>query len=136
MKFSIFNFQFSISSSGQALITLLFFCLIAITLTSAAIIVLFSNSISGAKLQQGSSAYQIAQGGTENAMLRLLRDPDYTGEAGLVIGDGTADITVTGSGGSYTVTSKGKIGNMLRQMQAKVTYSSGQFVITSEKEIF
>ncbi len=127
--------KFSISDKGQALITLLFFCLIAITLTSGAVIVLFSNSISGAKLQQGSSAYQVAQGGIENAMLRLLRDPDYTGEL-LIIGEGSANITVTDGGGLYTIRSKGEIGNMVRQIEAKVTHSDNQFTIMSQKEVF
>ena len=120
---------------GQALITLLFFSLIAITLTSGAMVVLFSNSISGAKLQQGSSAYQIAQGGAENAMLRLLRDPYYTGEV-LSVGEGSVDIQVIDGGSSYTIRSKGRIGNILRQIEAKMTYSNGRFTITSQKEIY
>src|SRR5437667_12281441 len=96
---------------GQALITLLFFTIIAITITSAVVLIVVTNSLSGTKFQQGSLAYEIATSGAENALLRLMRDPTYTGET-LAVGVGNADIQVTSVGGSsYTILSQGKIGN-------------------------
>ncbi|HCR92651.1 MAG TPA: hypothetical protein DIU47_01725 [Candidatus Pacebacteria bacterium] len=63
-------------------------------------------------------AYDIAEAGTENALLRLLRNPAYTGET-LTVGDGTATITVTGSG-TQTITSTGRLNNYLRKIQVVV----------------
>ena len=76
---------------GQALIILLFFAIIAINVTAAATVIILVNSLSGSKFQQGTVAYEIAQAGAENARLRLLRDPNYTGET-LAVGNGNAVI--------------------------------------------
>src|ERR1700722_5696827 len=74
-QFSNFNLE-----RGQALITLLFFAIVGITVTSAAVVMILVNSLSGTKQQQGDIAYDIAQSGAENGLIRLLRDPSYTGE--------------------------------------------------------
>ena len=120
---------------GQALITLLFFTVIAITVTSAAMIIIMVNSLSGAKFQQGTVAYEIAQTGAENAKLRLLRDPNYSGET-LQVGNGSTEITVNKNGSQYTILSKGTIGNFKRQIQIDATYSNELLTINSQNEIF
>lgn len=127
-KFSILNFQ-----KGQALITLLFFVLISLTITSAAIIIIITNSTSVSKFQEGTLAYYAAESGVENALLRLLRDPNYTGET-LTIGTGTAVVTVTGSN-PKTVVSVGQNGNFKRIVQAQATYSNGYYTFSSWKEL-
>jgi hypothetical protein len=103
--------------------------------TSAAVIVLFTNSLSGAKFQQGTIAYQIAQTGIENASLRLLRNPDYSGET-LPVGNGTAIITVARNGSEYTILSKGTIGPFSRQIQVVATYSANLLTVGSQEEIY
>lgn len=126
------NFQYA---RGSTLVTLLFFMVIAITVTTGAIAMLVTNSISGAKLQQGSIAYQIAESGIENAKLRLLRDQNYAGEA-LPVGGGTAVITVSSVGTNYTILSRGTVGNFVRQIQATASYANNLLTITSQTEIF
>ncbi len=120
---------------GQALITLLFFTLIATTVTSAAVLIILINSLNGAKFQQGSVAYEIAQSGVENAKLRLLRDASYDGEV-LPVGAGSATVTVSKVGTEYTILSKGQIGNFTRQIQLVATYSASLFTVSSQQEIF
>ena len=129
-QFSIFNFQLQ---KGQALITLLFFVLISLTITSAAIIIIIINSISVSSFQEGTLAYYTAESGVENALLRLLRDPNYTGET-LAIGGGTAVITVVGSN-PKTVVSVGQNGNFKRTIQAQMDYNSGYYTFSNWKEI-
>ena len=113
------NFQFSTLNSqlcrGQALITLIFYVIIIVTVTTAAVVLIAINSISATKIQEGMLAYYVAEGGAENAFLRVLRDPNYTGETNLAIGSGTADITVARSG-TITIVSTGKLGNFIREM--------------------
>lgn len=120
---------------GQALITLLFFSVIAITVTAAAVVILMNNALSGSKFQQGSIAYGIAQTGIENAKLRLLRDPNYTGET-LPIGNGSAVITVSKSGTNYTIVSKGQINYFVRQITVQAIYSNNLFTVTSTQETY
>jgi type II secretory pathway component PulK len=123
-------------NKGQALITLLFFTVIAINVTAAAVVIIMINSLSGTKFQQGSIAYEIAQAGIEEAKIRLLRDPDYTGET-LTVGNGSAVITVSKNGSNYTVLSKGTVGNFKRQIQVDARYDTNEvFIVDSEEEVF
>jgi len=123
---------------GQALITLLFFTVIGITVTSAAVVMIMVNALSGTKQQQGEVAYEIAQSGAENGLIRLLRNPSYTGET-LPVGSGSATITVTGSGTSgnpYVILSKGTNGMFIREVQVMATYQSNLLTVTSRKEVY
>jgi hypothetical protein len=129
-QFSIFNFQFG--EQGQALVTLLFFVVISLTITSAAVIIIIANSISASKFAEGEIAYYIAESGVENALLRLLRDPNYVGET-LNIDGGTAIITVTGVN-PKTVVSVGRNGNFERTVTAQMEYGSGSYSFLNWKE--
>ncbi len=121
---------------GQALITLLFFALIGTTIISAAIMMTLLNSLSGTKLQQGMVAYQIAKSGTENALIRLLRNPNYTGET-FAVGNGSATIQVSGGGASpYTILSQGTLGNFVRKIQVIASYTNNRLTVISQQEVF
>lgn len=122
------------NNSGQAVITLIFITLIAIMIGSSAAIVSTLNSRSAQRVEDGSEAYYIAESGMENAMIRLLRDPSYSGER-IDVGDGTANICVDNSGSPITVTSVGKIDNFVRTIQTSVDYADGAFTVESWKEI-
>lgn len=119
---------------GQALITLLFFIIISISVTSAAVVMIMVNTLGGMKFQQGEIAYQTALSGAENAKLRLLRDTSYTGEV-LTIGDGTATIVVTG-GSPYIITSTGRVGNFMRKVQVTATYNNNLLQASEPIEIY
>lgn len=123
------------AQKGQALITLLFFVIIGITVTSAAIIIIGVNSISGTKMQEGLVAYQIAESGAENGMLRVLRDPSYTGED-MTMEQGTAHVTVSSSGGVYTILSTGQVGNFTRKVQITASYVNDLLTVTSRQEVY
>lgn len=126
--------KFKINYKGQALITLLFYVIIILIITTAAVMLVATNALSATKLQEGTLAYAIAEGGAENAILRLLRDPSYTGENDLVIGDGTADIVVT-PGNPVTLISTGNLGNFKRSIRVTLSLSAGYYTITSWQEI-
>jgi len=126
----ISNFQ---SQRGQALITLLFFVIIAVTITSAAVIILAVNSLSLTRLQGGSLYYYAAESGLENAILRAIRDPLYTSET-LTIDDATVTITVSG-GNPKTITSVSSNSNFKRTIQVKMDYNSGYYTISGWKEV-
>lgn len=119
---------------GQTLITLLFFTVIAVTITSAAIIIIFVNNLASDKLVQGSRAYYIAESGIENALLRFLRNPSYTGETNLMVGEGTADILITGTG-PYIITSVGSIGTYKRTIEVTADYTNNILTVISWREI-
>ncbi|MGI8419812.1 MAG: hypothetical protein ACR2LN_04160 [Candidatus Levyibacteriota bacterium] len=124
---------------GQALITLLFFTIIGITATSAAVVMILVNSLSGTKQQQGEIAYEIAQSGADDGLIRLLRDPtNYSGET-LNVGSGSATIIKNGSGTAsdpYIIMSKGQLGVFTREIQVSATYQNNLLQVTSRKEVY
>jgi hypothetical protein len=107
---------------------LLVFIVVAFSITTAATMMLLNSSQNATRLEVGTSALQVAESGMDNALIRLLRDPSYTGET-LTVGEGTAVITVTGSG-PYTLTSVGTVGRNVRKLQVTANYSGVQLVIT------
>lgn len=119
---------------GQALISLLFFVLIIITVITATVIISVLNIRSASMLQEGVIAYYVAESGAENALLRVLRDPTYTGEANLPIGDGYASTQVT-PGNPTTIISTGKINNFMRKIRVVANYTSGYYTVSSWQEI-
>lgn len=122
------------NQKGQALITLLFFMVIALLVTTASIVIMFTNSGSANILQQSDNSYYIAESGMENAILRLLRNPNYIGET-LSIGDGNATIQVTGIN-PYTIISVGKEGNFKHTIQASANYTNDVLSVSNWKELY
>lgn len=128
------------TQQGQTLVILLFFMVLSITITTAAVLMNFANAQSTTTLVQGNDAYTIADSGMENALLRLLRNPGYTGET-LTVGSGTAVSTVTGVGtqaSPFTVTAKGtSVNNFVRTIQTTAYFDSNNaFIVGQEKELF
>lgn len=119
---------------GQTLVTLLIFMVIGITITTAAVMMAITNSQNVTKFQEGMIAFQVAESGAENAIIRLLRDPNYTGET-LTVGTGTAVITVTGTT-TKTITSSGTNGSYLRKVQIVVGYVNNVLTISSWQEVY
>jgi hypothetical protein len=121
-------------AGGQALVVLLFFMIIAITLSTTAVAVMVSNSLSVTRSELSAQALEIAEGGAQNALLQLIRMIDYTGET-ISLGDGTATITVSGIN-PKTIHSVGTISNISRTIQVIVTTTNGVSTITSWSELY
>ena len=115
--------------SGQALITLLFFTIIAIMIAAVSISVISGGSLATGSIEQEESAYYIAESGAENAVLRLLRDPNYTGET-LTIDGGSAQVVIAGNN-PYIISSTGILGNIRRTIQVDVSYNNNVLSINS-----
>lgn len=120
---------------GQALIMMIIFMLIASIIISAAVAVTITNSAGSNKLQQGNIAYQMAESGIENELLRLLRNPLPTGESLTFAGGGTVSVSVSGAFPSYTITSTGYANGIQRKVQATTDYTGNKLSIISWKEI-
>ena len=124
------------NSRGQALVTLLFFMIVAITITSAAIILIFINSMSAVSMDESREAYLIAESGIENALINIIRNPAYTFE-NLSIDGGNAIINVASASGTFTITSKGSIGKHIRTLQTTASDDAeGNLRVNTWKEIY
>lgn len=130
----MFNDKRKHFQKGQTLLFLLVFMAIALTITSASLYVLLNSLDSGTKRSDSILAYDLAESGAENALLRLVRNPIYTGET-LTVGDGSATLLVT-PGNPITITSLGKVRNSVRKIQMEIVYNIGILNVVSWKEIF
>ena len=122
------------NSSGQALISLVFFTMIGMAIATAAILATLSSTIASSKFQSGTLTFSEAESGAENAYLRLLRDPNYKGET-MTINGATVIATVSGST-NIIVNTKATSGAFSRSVQVKLQYTNGKYVIQSWKEMF
>ena len=91
------------------------------------------NYQASSKFALGEDAYAIAESGAENAIIRLIRNPNYAGET-LTVGNGSATITVSGSS-TKTIVSEGVRGNFRRKVQVVGGYVNNIFTPTSWTEI-
>lgn len=119
---------------GQALTTLLIFTAIALTVITATVMLSVANATSASTTELGDEVYGIAESGAENALIRLLRDPNYTGET-LTIGNGQATMTVVGNN-PKTIMSVGTLGAFRREIQVVVLLTNGVVSIQSWKEVY
>lgn len=143
-------------TDGQALTMLLVFVIIAMTITASAVAVMVTNSLGASKFQQGVDALTIAESGVENAFLRLLRDPKYSGtgyncsgsctaEPVLQVDSGTTTTSVAPNDGTssicsapstLTITTTGTAGNFVRKIRACATYVNNTLTVNTWSEIF
>lgn len=106
---------------------------IAMIVISSSVVMLIVNIKSTTKFELGTEAYAIAESGAENAVLRILRNPNYSGET-LTVGNGIAEISVNGST-QKTILSVGKTDNFVRKVQVVVVYVNNIATISSWMEV-
>ncbi len=130
------KYQKHLKQKGQALITLLVFMVMAVTITSAAVVTIVVNTQGSLKVQEGTTVLNAAESGAENALLRLLRDPNYAGET-LSVGDSIVVITVAGTT-TKTITSVATTAdiNFKRTVQVVAGYTNNILTVSSWQEVF
>lgn len=121
------------SQSGMALITVLIFSVVAIIVITLGVTLMIIQSGSSTTTLNAQEALFVAESGMENALIRLLRDPGYTGET-LTFDNGTATITVTGTT-NKTVTVTSDVFDIQRQIQVQVTEVNGVTTVNSWEEV-
>lgn len=118
------------SADGQTLIALLIFMMLAVLVTTTAVMLTVINSQATSSLASGQQALLAAESGAENALLRLERDPSYSGETMHINDSATATITITGTT-TRTITSIGSVaGSNTYKRTVVVTASNSGSVFT------
>ena len=121
-------------NKGQTLVLLLVVSVIFMIIVSAAVTMVLTNSVGSDKFQQAINTRELAESGIENGLLRLLRDPNYSGET-INLDGGSAVVTVTGDALNKTVLSVGTYGNFQRKIQVQITYNNNILTVASWQEI-
>ncbi len=123
------------SQSGQALVSLLLISLIGFTVIAASAIMVYGNTQAASIVEQGGYAYYVAESGTEEGLLRLLRNPNYSGTAeGQPLSVGSGSVVITVNNGLITAT--GTYQGSVRKIQAQTVYNNGIRTIISWKEVW
>jgi hypothetical protein len=121
-----------LSESGQTLIALLVFMLVAMTVTLAATAVAIINIKSNNGFASGQTALQNANSGIENAIVSLERNPSYSGGT-ITLNSGTATISISGTT-IITIVSVGSVGRYERTETASLTYANNIYSLLSWSE--
>ena len=123
--------------SGQALVMLLFFVVVGITITTAAIIIIAGNSLSVTNINEGEIAKAFAETGAEKALLQILRgnyEKEGTTLENIPLNGGEANVTITSTNGTATIDSVGTAGNYIKKVRVTVL-KDGMMEVTSWKEV-
>lgn len=122
-------------NSGMALVTVIIFSAVGIIVIVAALALTSITSQSNLYFLQGQRALIIAEAGAENALIRLLRDPEYRHEV-LTIGNGTARIDVSSDSSTKVVRVEGRVGLASRRIEIVTVDTNGITTVDSWKEVF
>lgn len=120
---------------GYLAVVLLVFVVVSVVISTAAISVSIANLGAVSTYEQGTEAMIVAESGAENAIMSLIRNPNYTGET-LTVGTGTATISVSGTSTAPIITSVGAIGTKKRTIQVDIDRSTGIVSVTAWREVF
>lgn len=118
--------------AGQTLVALLIFMMVVIALTAIAATITIVNIRSNNAFADGQQALSYAESGAEDALIRLVRNPAYTGET-ITFPDGTATISVSGTT-TKTIVSAGTSGNHRRTVTVTANYTNNVLAPTSWSE--
>ncbi len=118
---------------GQTLVVLLVFIAMAMAVVSAAVAVVITNTQGSTRFEVGQMALGLGESGAEEALLMLLRDPNYAGST-LTTVDGTATISVSGSD-PKTIISSAVVGEIRRKIQVVAGYTAGVLTVQTWREI-
>lgn len=116
------------------MITVIFIAVIGMFIATGSIFSV-ANALESSSIQElGSSAFQAAESGIEYSVLRLMRDPSYTGGTIQVGANSSCVVTITGSS-EITIQSIGTVGSVSRKIIATAHYTNLVLMIDSWKEI-
>ncbi len=120
--------------SGQTLVTLLVFSVISLATASAAVAVMINTTRNAGMAEHRIVARHTAEAGAENALLRLIRNPNYAGET-LSIDGGTATIVVSGTS-PKTIVSTSTSGGITQAIEVIANYINNQLTVTSWRTVY
>ena len=118
---------------GQALVILLVFMVVAIIMTTMAVALVSINATAASHVEQGDMAWKLAETGADNALLRLMRNPAFTGTETFSIESGQVTATVSGTN-PIIIMSEGRQGEFVRKASVSASFVNTVLTIHSWRE--
>lgn len=120
------------NAQGQTVVALLIFVVLAISLTTMAVTLTAVHTRANNSVAAGEQARANAEAGADNAMRRLLMDPNYAGET-MTLANGTATINVSGTT-TKTIVSQGVYNSARRTITVTASYTNNILTLTTWSE--
>ena len=120
--------------TGQAMVTVLMVCVIGTLILTGAMIAVGNAIGQSSQAELGLLARSAAETGMENALIRFIRDPSYTGETMHLTDGRTVTISATGTP-KTTIIATGMSGSATQRIQTVVYYNNGVFTVESWSDI-
>ncbi len=120
------------NQKGQALVSILLIMAVA-SLAFAASLVATSLSQTAGRSGVSNNVYFAAESGAEEALLGLLRNPDYSHDT-LSINGVNVDITIAKNGTINTIDSEASTSNETRTLEVTADTAGSQVKVLSWKE--
>ena len=121
-----------IQKSGQALTSLLIIMFVGLTIIATSSALINTSLSSTASLLEANDAYVVAESGAEDALLKILRNPSYTGGT-LPFITGQASVSIA-STNPFTFVSQGTVGQHQRSIRVIINNNNGIMTVSSWKE--
>lgn len=118
---------------GQALLPVLIIMVIVLTLGVGTLYLNVGGLLLGSYSQEGEKVLMATEGALENGLLKILRNPFYSGESLQVEG---TPCTISVSSPTPTVmTAECNSGRAIRRLQAEVSFVDGEMFVDNLKEV-
>jgi len=117
-----------------ALITIIIVSIAGLVMAYSAAFLGLNDLDMGYTSERGGEAFAVADGCIDESLRRIRLDDTYTGST-FSIGDGTCEIEVFGSGATRTITATGTIDSFYSVLQADISITGNNIIITSWEEI-
>lgn len=118
---------------GQALLPLLILLLLVLTLGVGVLQLSIGGMLISSSSQGGEAVLVATEGALENGLMRILRNPSYSGES-LQVGGIPCTISTSGSTTILMVASCNS-GRSIRKIKAEISSNQGRMVVNNIKEI-
>ena len=124
------------NQKGQALVSVLI--IITITILAASTAVVATNlSLTAGKESQSNKAYYSAETGAEEALVKLLRNPNYSGD-NLNLNGAAVQISVqtpASAPNQRIIGSVAILDNIKRRVEVSASFTNNVLTVTSWKEV-
>lgn len=109
--------------------------ILAIIMTTMAVALVSINATAASQVEQGDMAWKLAESGADNALLRLMRNPAYSGTETFTLDSGKVTATVSGTN-PIIIMSEGKQGEFVRKASVSASFVNTVLTIYSWREVF
>ena len=123
------------NTSGQILTSVLVFMAFGLSVIALSATLTIINIQNTAKYAQSEQASNYAEAGAEEAILRLIRDPSYSGGNLALAADAVIAIQITANGDSRTVISSATYNGFTKKVQVVASLANNKATLVSWKQI-